>query len=296
MSSTERFEAASISITSSEVPAAIVTHDSHSPQGVERRPVHAVERAGEDLRHRGLAGPARADEQVGVVDLVAARPRCAACARRAPGRRPRRRSAGGGGGRGTARPRAASLEVEPTVAMTIPIDPHRLPPAMARARQIRSVAAWRSRRGRGAGTLYKRRPRPADGGRLDAALDQIIDDPQGASRPLGDRPAAQPGRVPAPRRRQYGDRREAEGSTRRCGSRAWRRPSTGRSRCRSPRSGSSASTTPSASGCRRLAARRRDHHPGDARPHRRAPRLHPPAGLHRRADRRSGPVHDARSS
>ena len=30
----------------------------------------AVERAGEDLRHRGLAGPARADEEVGVVDLV----------------------------------------------------------------------------------------------------------------------------------------------------------------------------------------------------------------------------------
>ena len=33
MSSTELLEAASISITSSEVPAAIVTHDSHSPQG-----------------------------------------------------------------------------------------------------------------------------------------------------------------------------------------------------------------------------------------------------------------------
>ena len=33
MSSTERFEAASISITSSEVPAAIATHDSHSPHG-----------------------------------------------------------------------------------------------------------------------------------------------------------------------------------------------------------------------------------------------------------------------
>jgi hypothetical protein len=34
MSSTERFEAASISITSSEVPAAIVTHESHLPHGV----------------------------------------------------------------------------------------------------------------------------------------------------------------------------------------------------------------------------------------------------------------------
>ena len=38
MSSTERFEAASISITSSEVPAAIVTHDSHSPHGVRVGP------------------------------------------------------------------------------------------------------------------------------------------------------------------------------------------------------------------------------------------------------------------
>ena len=34
MSSTERLEAASISITSSEVPAAIVRQDSHSPHGV----------------------------------------------------------------------------------------------------------------------------------------------------------------------------------------------------------------------------------------------------------------------
>ncbi len=33
MSSTERFEAASISITSIEVPAAIERQDSHSPQG-----------------------------------------------------------------------------------------------------------------------------------------------------------------------------------------------------------------------------------------------------------------------
>ncbi len=37
----------------------------------QRRAVDAVERAGEDLRHRGLAGPARADEQVGVVDAIA---------------------------------------------------------------------------------------------------------------------------------------------------------------------------------------------------------------------------------
>ena len=39
MSSTERFEAASISITSSELPAAIVRQDSHSPQGVTVGPL-----------------------------------------------------------------------------------------------------------------------------------------------------------------------------------------------------------------------------------------------------------------
>ncbi len=71
MSSTERFEAASISITSSELPAAIVRQDSHSPQGVSGGPVDAVQRAGEDLRHRGLARSPRADEQVGVVHPVA---------------------------------------------------------------------------------------------------------------------------------------------------------------------------------------------------------------------------------
>ena len=38
MSSTDRFEAASISITSSEVPAAIVTQASHSPHGVRVGP------------------------------------------------------------------------------------------------------------------------------------------------------------------------------------------------------------------------------------------------------------------
>ncbi len=38
MSSTERFEAASISITSTEVPAAIERQDSHSPQGVSVGP------------------------------------------------------------------------------------------------------------------------------------------------------------------------------------------------------------------------------------------------------------------
>ena len=68
MSSTERFEAASISITSIELPAAIVTQESQTPQGVRVGPVDAVQRAGEDLRHRRLAGTAGADEEVGVVD------------------------------------------------------------------------------------------------------------------------------------------------------------------------------------------------------------------------------------
>ena len=45
MSSTERFEAASISITSIEVPAAIATQDSHSPHGRDGRPASlAVQR------------------------------------------------------------------------------------------------------------------------------------------------------------------------------------------------------------------------------------------------------------
>ena len=70
MSSTELFEAASISITSSEVALAIETHESHSPHGLDRRPVLAVQAGGEDLRHARLAGPARAHEQVGVVDLA----------------------------------------------------------------------------------------------------------------------------------------------------------------------------------------------------------------------------------
>src|ERR1700728_4895250 len=39
--------------------------------GVDRRSALAVQAGREDLRHRGLARPARADEQVGVVDLPA---------------------------------------------------------------------------------------------------------------------------------------------------------------------------------------------------------------------------------
>ena len=71
MSSTEFDDAASISITSSEVAEAIETQESQTPHGSTVGPVHAVQAGGEDLRHRGLAGAARADEQVGVVDPVA---------------------------------------------------------------------------------------------------------------------------------------------------------------------------------------------------------------------------------
>ena len=39
------------------------------PARLDRRPVHAVHAGGEDLRHRRLAGPARAHEQVGVMHL-----------------------------------------------------------------------------------------------------------------------------------------------------------------------------------------------------------------------------------
>ena len=41
------------------------------PARFERRPVDTVQRAGEDLGHRGLAGSARADEQIRVVDAIA---------------------------------------------------------------------------------------------------------------------------------------------------------------------------------------------------------------------------------
>ena len=69
MSSTELLDAASISMTSSEVALAIDTHDSQTPARLDRRPAARSSAGGEDLRHRRLARPARADEQVGVMDL-----------------------------------------------------------------------------------------------------------------------------------------------------------------------------------------------------------------------------------
>ncbi len=71
MSSTELLDAASISITSSELALAIETHESQTPHGLDRRSLLAVQAGREDLRGAGLAGAARPDEQVGVVDLAA---------------------------------------------------------------------------------------------------------------------------------------------------------------------------------------------------------------------------------
>src|ERR1700755_538538 len=72
MSSTELLEAASISTTSSDVAAAIETRDPTRAPGSSLTTLHpavgAVQRLGENLRHRRLARPARADEQVGMVD------------------------------------------------------------------------------------------------------------------------------------------------------------------------------------------------------------------------------------
>ena len=70
MSSTELFDAASISMTSSDVALAIATHDSQRPQGSTVGPLLAVQARREHLGHRRLARPARAHEQVGMVDLA----------------------------------------------------------------------------------------------------------------------------------------------------------------------------------------------------------------------------------
>ena len=68
MSSTRLFEAASISVTSRARPSRMATHDGQASHGSPSRRFGAVDRLGEDARHRGLAGAARTDEQVGVGD------------------------------------------------------------------------------------------------------------------------------------------------------------------------------------------------------------------------------------
>ena len=61
--------------------------------GIGRRPLHAVQRRGEDARRGGLAAAARSGEHEGLRDPAAASARCAACAS-PPAVRRRRRTAG----------------------------------------------------------------------------------------------------------------------------------------------------------------------------------------------------------
>ena len=70
MSSTELFEAASISTTSSEAPRMMARTAGSSGSKSARGPPGGVEGAGEELGHARLAGAPRAHEEVGVVDLV----------------------------------------------------------------------------------------------------------------------------------------------------------------------------------------------------------------------------------
>ena len=85
---------------------------------LDRRPALAVQAGGEDLGHRGLAGAARADEQVGVVDLAPLRRRCAASARPAPGRRPRRTYGAGACGKASAAAPVAARKPTPSPEST----------------------------------------------------------------------------------------------------------------------------------------------------------------------------------
>ena len=104
MSSTELLDAASISMTSSDVAAAIAVHDSHLPHGSTVGPCSQFRQAARIFAIDVLPVPAspRRDRRGGPCPA----PRhCAACARRAPVRRRPRSCAGGGGG--TARGRQA---------------------------------------------------------------------------------------------------------------------------------------------------------------------------------------------
>ena len=68
MSSMPRFEAASISITSTAVPSVMLRHASHSLHGSGVGPVLAVEGLGEQPGDGGLAGASRTAEEVGLPD------------------------------------------------------------------------------------------------------------------------------------------------------------------------------------------------------------------------------------
>ena len=125
MSSTELFDAASISMTSSEVALAIATHESHDAAGLDRRA-----RARSSGTRRGSSPStscrSRASRRTGRRGgPCPARRRCAACARRAPGRRRRRRCAGGGGGR------ARGRRTRATSVASLPARPRRRPRALS---------------------------------------------------------------------------------------------------------------------------------------------------------------------
>ena len=108
MSSTELFDAASISITSSEVAVG----DRHA-RLARRRTARSSAPCRSSGTPRGswpsTSCPCRASRRTARRGgPCPARPRCAACARRAPGRRRRRTSGGGGGGRAKGRRTRAS--------------------------------------------------------------------------------------------------------------------------------------------------------------------------------------------
>jgi hypothetical protein len=65
-----RFDAASISMTSTEPPAAISRQLAQTPQGLIGGAFFAVEAAGDDARGGGLAGAALAGKNVAVGDAV----------------------------------------------------------------------------------------------------------------------------------------------------------------------------------------------------------------------------------
>ena len=71
IASTPLFDAASSSTRSKKVPAATAAQFSQTPHGSPSSPrFEAVERAGEEARGGGLAGAARAGEEVRVADAV----------------------------------------------------------------------------------------------------------------------------------------------------------------------------------------------------------------------------------
>ena len=73
ISSTRLFDAASTSITSSDVPSATATQLSHTPHGSPSAPrFGAVHRLREDARGGGLARAARPGEEVRVADTTLA--------------------------------------------------------------------------------------------------------------------------------------------------------------------------------------------------------------------------------